>query len=87
MSSVDGEGRIQEPSGTVGWSVKGDRHCGKQTASYIPRTQKLCSLRKRHKHLSTGSHVRVLIAALFTVGMVEVAELEVAWPSSLGRRQ
>lgn len=31
--------------------------------------------------------MRVLIAALFTVGMVGVAELEVAWLSSLGRRQ
>ena len=87
MSSVDGEGRIQEPSWTVGWSVIVDSHCGKQTAAYIPRTQKFCSLRKRHKHLSTGPHMRVLVATLFTVGMVEVVELEVAWLSSLGRRQ
>lgn len=68
MSSVDGEGRIQEPSWTLGWSVRGDSHCGKQTATYIPRTQKFCSLRKRHKHLSVyrATHESALCGIIYS---------------------
>ena len=51
ISRVGAEETIQEPSWTVGWSVEGDGLCGKQTATYIPRTQQFCSLRKRHKSL------------------------------------